>query len=91
MGNVFEGKQLRIDGNAYIFKENAEKVVEMLKKEKNVTVWYDPSQPSRSVLLRPGIQLKALVGLLGCLLLLYVSYRYLDKVIQYLGRLKKLR
>ncbi len=88
-GKIYDGKQLRIDGNAYVFKENADKVVEMLKRERNVTVWYDPLQPSRSVLLKPGIQQKAIIGLLGCLLLTYASYRYLDTAILYLARFKK--
>lgn len=64
--NTLEREQLRIDGNGYIMGENAERVVEVLKKEKKVSVWYDPLNPKRAVLLKPEIQMKAIIYLLGC-------------------------
>jgi len=83
-GNILQGQRLRFDGNSYILRKNAEVVVEKLSRNNNVTVWYDPLRPSLAILLKPETPIRAIIGFIVCILLSFMSYRYLDKTILYL-------
>jgi len=74
-GQTIKGNQLSLNGNRFILKSSAERAVMSLRSSKKVLIWYDPKRPTFSVL-EPDIGIYG-VGLFVCLLLYFVSKKYM--------------
>lgn len=85
-GKMYEGSNVRIDGRKYVFKSNADAVVNRLKGQKTVTVWYDPLHPNYSILIKPAVQTRAVIGLCVTLFLAIWCYKSLDNNLRKLNR-----
>lgn len=88
-GKIYEGTNVKVDGRKYIFKSNADAVVNSLKGRKTVTVWYDPFNPRYSLLIKPAIQIRAVIGLCVILFLTVWCYKSLDNNLRKLDRYLK--
>lgn len=78
IGKMYEGHNVRVDGRKYFFKSNADAVVNSLKGRKTITVWYDPLNPKYSILIKPAIQIRAVIALCVTLFLMIWFYKYFD-------------
>jgi hypothetical protein len=87
---AYQGSRVEVDGDAYGLESNAKKVMENFANSKRVDIWYDPSNPQNSFLLKPVIQAKTCILLFLTGLLSFMSFKYLDAFLSNLNHLLKL-